>query len=51
VTPLGPDNDPVFHVVPDEDLSPEQLRQVEALRAEIANTKPADAVCQSDEEE
>ena len=39
---LGNDNDPQFRIVPDEDLTPDQLRQVLALRAEIAATKPAD---------
>lgn len=39
---LGDDNAPQFGVVPDEDLTPDQLRQVQAIRAEIAARNPAD---------
>lgn len=40
---LGPDNDPQFVVVPDDELTPDQLRQAQAIRAEMADTNPADA--------
>ena len=40
---LGSDNDPKFQFVSDDELTPDQLRQVQALRAgEATYTKPAD---------
>ena len=40
---LGSDNDPQFQIVSDDELTPDQLRQVQALRAgEATYTKPAD---------
>lgn len=40
---LGADNDPQFQIVSDEELTPDQLHQVQALRAgEATYTKPAD---------
>jgi hypothetical protein len=39
---LGSDNDPQLHLVPDELLTPDQRRQVHAIRREMAAKNPAD---------
>lgn len=40
---LGPSNDPVLEVVPDEDLPPDVLAKAQALRSELEHRKAADA--------